>query len=206
MISLNRILAIGAHPDDIEFGCLGYLMKLANNASIRAYVASLGSKGDPTTGPRRCQESQEAISVLNLEDLRFREKAGIEISDFDDIREELYDIIQSYNPDLILCLGPYDSHQEHRYIYELMMTGARRSNSSIMTYGILSNTLDFKPRIFVDISDYYEEKKKALRCFTSQKDKYYMKDEFLDIFHTHKYPNLHGIKFCESFHTERIFL
>jgi LmbE family N-acetylglucosaminyl deacetylase len=75
-----------------------------------------------------------------------------------------------------------------------------------MTYGILSNTLDFKPRIFVDISEYYAAKKKALQCFTSQKDKYYMKDEFLDIFHTHKYPNLHGIKFCESFHSERIFL
>ncbi len=206
MISFERVLAVGAHPDDIEFGCLGYLMKLRKNAQIWAYVASLGSKGDPTTGLRRREESRKAMSVLSLGDMRFREKAGIETSDFDEIREELYQMIQFYNPDLILCLGPHDSHQEHHYIYELMISGARRSNSSIMTYGILSNTLDFQPRIFVDISDYYEEKKKALRCFASQKDKYYMKDEFLDIFHTHKYPNLHGIKFCESFQIDRIFL
>ena len=206
MRALNRVLAIGAHPDDIEYGCLGYLMKLAKDARIRAYVASLGSIGDPTTGPHRRKESQKALAVLNCEDLRFRDKAGVEMSDFDEIHEELYDLIQSYQPDLILCLGPYDSHQEHRYMYELMMTGARRAHSSIMTYGIVSNTLDFKPRIFADITDHYVEKKKALQFFTSQKDRYYMHDDFLDIFHTHKYPNLHGLKFCESFQCERIFL
>ena len=128
------------------------------------------------------------------------------MSAFDEIHEELYDMIQSDQPDLILCLGPHDSHQEHRYIYELMMTGARRSHSSIMTYGIVSNTLAFKPRIFVDISAHYAEKKKALRCFTSQKDRYYMQDDYLDVFHTHKYPNLHGLKCCESFQCERMFL
>jgi len=204
--ALKRVLAIGAHPDDIELGCLGYLMKLAKDAHIRAYVASLGSIGDPTTGPHRRKESQKALAVLNCEELRFRGKAGIEMSDFDEIHEELYDMIQSFQPDLILCLGPHDSHQEHRYIYELMMTGARRLHSSIMTYGIVSNTLDFQPRIFVDISDQYLEKKKALQFFTSQKDRYYMQDDFLDIFHTHKYPILHGLTFCESFQCERIFL
>jgi LmbE family N-acetylglucosaminyl deacetylase len=202
----KRILAIGSHPDDIEFGCLGYLMKLRDGARISTYVASIGSKGDPTTGMARIEESRKALSVLELEDQRFREKAGIEISDFDEIREELYDLIQSKNPDLILCLGPNDSHQEHRYTYELMITGARRSTSSIMIYGILSNTLNFQPRVFVDISEYYEQKKEAPRCFVSQKDKYYMKEDFLDIFHTHEYPNLHGINFCESFQIERLFI
>ena len=116
MRALKRILAIGAHPDDIEYGCLGYLMKSAKDARIRAYVASLGSIVDPTTGPHRRLESQNALAVLDCEDLKFREKAGIEMSDFDQIHEELYELIQSYKPDLILCLGPHDSHQEHRYI------------------------------------------------------------------------------------------
>jgi LmbE family N-acetylglucosaminyl deacetylase len=204
--AFKRILAIGAHPDDLEFGCLGYLMKSKNEARISVYVASLGSKGDPTTGVKRIDESRNALSVLETADLKFREKAGIDFCDFDEIREELYGLIQSENPDLILCLGPHDSHQEHRHIYELMITGARRSTSSIMIYGILSNTLDFSPRVFVDISEYYEKKKEALRCFVSQKDKYYMKEDFLDIFHTHEYPNLHGINFCESFQIERLFI
>jgi LmbE family N-acetylglucosaminyl deacetylase len=169
-------------------------------------VASLGSKGDPTTGPTRVEESRKALSVLNLRTLIFREKAGIDVSDFDEIREEIYRLVQAFNPSLILCLGPHDSHQEHRYLYELMISGARRSKSSIMLYGILSNTLSYQPKIFVDISEHYTCKKEALRCFVSQKDKYYMKEDFLNIFHTHKYPNLHGIKYCESFQVERLFI
>jgi LmbE family N-acetylglucosaminyl deacetylase len=205
MISFERILVIGAHPDDIEFGCLGYLLRSKNHAQITAYVASWGSKGDPTTGLRRIDESRRSLSVLKLKQLMFREKAGIEPSDFDEIRDELYSLIRNDDPDLILCLGPHDTHQEHRYLYQLMSSSARRSNSSIMLYGILSNTLDFQPRVFIDISEYYKEKKRALRLLVSQRDKYYMKDEFLDIFHTHRYPNLHGVKLCESFMVERIF-
>lgn len=205
MINPKKVLAIGAHPDDIEFGCLGYLLKLNAAVEKHLYVASLGSAGDPSTGIVRKEESIKALQCVKPKSVHFRAKTGVESTDFHEVLQELTGLVTDVNPDLILCLGPHDTHQEHRRMYEIMIAAARRSRASILTYGILSNTLDFKPSHFVDIGEVYSEKKAALKVHASQKDKYYMTDEYVEIFHSHNYASLHGLRYCEAYEIVRIF-
>lgn len=201
----NKILAIGAHPDDIEYGCFGYLQKSRPASEIHIYVGSLGSAGDPSSGNSRKQESSEALSLLSPKTMYFRDKLGIEHADFQEILEELTQVIQTVQPDLILSHGPHDSHQEHKRLYEITMASARRSKASVLSYGIVSNTLDFKPHFFVDIEEVYDKKRAALRFHRSQADKAYMSEEHLTIFHSNTYASLHGVKVSEAYELIRIF-
>lgn len=201
----KKILAIGAHPDDIEYGCYGLLAHYRKTSDLYFYVCSLGSAGDPSSGPLRLKESNHALSTLKPKKIIFNETIGLHSKNYETISNDLYALVQKIQPDLILTHSPNDTHQEHRMVYELTMTAARRSNCSILRYGILSNTLDFSPRFFQDITKYYTQKKAALKKHRSQAKKYYMSDAYLKIFHEHHYVNLNGISFSESYEVERIF-
>jgi LmbE family N-acetylglucosaminyl deacetylase len=205
-IESKKILAIGAHPDDIEYGCFGFLMSKCTSSEIHLYVASLGSTGDPTSGLERMGESAEALGALNPRSLLFRKQKGIGPEDFGPVLDELTQLISTISPDLILALGPHDTHQEHVRLSELVSASARRSKASILNYAIVSNTLDFKPNFFVDISQVYENKKRALKAHQSQKDKLYMSEDYINVFHSNTYAALHGIRYSEAFETVRIFL
>src|SRR4051794_13796713 len=134
MIRSRKVLAIGAHPDDIEYGCLGFLLKNPGDREVNIYVASLGSVGDPSTGHSRKEESLSALSILSPRSLTFREKTGIGTDDFNSILDQLTGIISEFSPDLILCHGPHDTHQEHRQVFEITIAAARRSRASILAY------------------------------------------------------------------------
>lgn len=205
MLNYTRIIALGAHPDDIEYGCLGLLLKTSSQAEKHIFVASMGSKGDPSTGEQRVEESRRALSLVKPETMQFRRKAGIDRGNFEEIMGDVYQLIEKVKPDLILTHGPHDTHQEHRELYEITVAAARRSKASILSYGILSNTLDFKPQLFVDISEVYALKKKALAEHKSQVQKFYMQQEHLDIFHAHNYASLHGVRYCEAYEILRMF-
>ena len=110
-LQYKNILAIGAHPDDIEFGCFGFLLKQRKSgAKVSAFIGSLGSKGDPSTGTGRRDESSAALSLLPAETVIFREREGLEPHDFHEVLQSLYDMIQQIKPDLILTLSPHDTH------------------------------------------------------------------------------------------------
>jgi LmbE family N-acetylglucosaminyl deacetylase len=121
------------------------------------------------------------------------------------ILEEVQALIEKYQPDLILTHSENDTHQEHRELNEITIGAARRCRASILCYGTLSNTLNFHPHLFCDISEVFEKKLTSLRAHKSQKDKFYMQPEYLQTFHARNYPSLHGIPICEAYEIVRIF-
>jgi LmbE family N-acetylglucosaminyl deacetylase len=201
----KRILAIGAHPDDIEYGCFGFLASKMKNAEIYCFIATLGSKGDPSTGPVRALESKKALSLLKPKEIFFSKNNDFNSSNYENCANELFKYINTVKPDLILTHSPHDTHQEHRLVYDLTMTASRRTKASILRYGILSNTLKFSPTFFKDISNQYALKLKALSQHKSQKNKYYMSKEYLKIFHQNQYVTLNQIELSESYEVERLF-
>ena len=203
---VKSVLAIGAHPDDIEYGCGGTLLMMGKRVKKTAFVASVGSKGDPSSGPARAQESRVALQELGVASAHIRDHAGLGPESFETVLSDLYTFIQDHGPDLILTLGSHDTHQEHRYTYDLTVAAARRSRTSILNYSVLSNTLDFKPQVFVDIAQVFEDKKRILKLHRSQMSKYYMGEEYIEIFHSHQYASLHGIRYCESFEVVRALI
>ena len=205
LIGIKSIATIGAHPDDIELGCLGTLLKLDPSVGIHAFIGSLGSAGDRTSGMARIEESRAAFGCVKLASFDFRNQRGITYADFVPLMDQLTAVLDRAQPDVILTQGPKDTHQEHRIIWEVCMAAARRTRASILHYAVASNTPDFTPNVFVDISAQYETKKKALSAHRTQADKEYMNEPHLDIFHGNTYASLHGIRCTETFELVRGF-
>ena len=203
---VKRVVAVGAHPDDIEIGCMGTLLKLKDSAEIHLFVGCLGSPGDPSSVPARADESRHAFELLQPSSVEFRMVPGISHEVFEEVMKQLQGVLDRAQPDLILCHGPKDTHQEHRLMWEICLSAARRVRASIMHYGGASSTADFTPNVWVDISEQFEDKKRALARHKSQADKDYMNSPHVDIYHSNTYASLHGIRCSEAFELFRAFL
>lgn len=206
-MNYKNILAIGAHPDDIEYGCLGLLKSYSSTADITLYIASLGSVADLNSGYQRKAETSEALSVIEAKRTIIREKKGILPANFQEILGDLEGLIHEEKPDLILTHGPNDTHQEHKLIYDILVSAARRTKLSIFRYSIVSNNAMFQPNFFFELpKELVEMKARQLAHHKSQSDKYYMTRDYIDNFHRRPYSQLHDIKYCEAYEVERIMV
>jgi LmbE family N-acetylglucosaminyl deacetylase len=167
-----KILAIGAHPDDIELGSGGILLKAAKHGhSISMMTVSRGSaSGDPR---QRTLEIMQSARTIGAKD--------IIIGDFEDTRltcnPELINYIEKYidriDPDLVLTHSYGDVHHDHRAVAAATVE-AGRFNSNILAYEI-PLTKTFEPKLYFDISDVIDEKVALIRIFWSQHTKLYTK-------------------------------
>lgn len=201
----GNILAIGAHPDDIEWGIFGTLYKFKNTCSIFCYVATVGGLRDSTNNKNRRLESEIALNLLDPKELFWVDKIGISYEEYSDLTFELEKIIYSNEISLVLAPSKSDSHQDHRLISDITVSALRRSNATLLLYPTLT-TIDFNAKLFVDISKVFNKKKEALSMLVSQKDKPYMSDEYLEIFNHDSLASLHGLNYVEKFDIGGAFL
>ena len=204
MINFKRVLAIGAHPDDVEFSCLGYLMKLKENGSkITVYVASNGSAGDPTSSVDRIDESRNALHCIGAE-LVYRNQSGICITDYEKISVELRALILRTKPDLILIHSQFDTHQEHKYLRDIVMTASRRVPCSIFSYKSVSVTVGYQENLYININKYIDKKIEYVRMHKSQRGHVYMSEESIRLFHVSWFAKMRANDYIESFYAEQI--
>lgn len=172
----RRVLAIGAHPDDLELACGGTLARLADSGhEIRALVMSHGGQGG--RADLRPQEAQRGAGFLGA--------TGIEVHDFPDTRLGDHDLemvsvieaaIRRFNPDVVLTHSGNDQHQDHQAVH-LATLRAGRQHSTILCYESPSATPAFAPSVFVNIEDYVEVKVAAVSAHRDQAGKPYMTPE-----------------------------
>jgi N-acetylglucosamine malate deacetylase 1 len=187
-MKIKSVLAIGAHPDDIEQLCGGTLVKYRRaGAKIAFCFAADGSAGHDRIPPEklaaiRKKEAKKAADIagasfhwLGLPDaLLFTVK---------DIEFKVIDVIRQTKPDVIFTHNPDDFHPDHRIVSAASFNGALLSSlSNIKTeFPALKATpfvyyLDmwlgrlFLPTEFVDITDVFPEKIKMLKAHKSQID------------------------------------
>lgn len=179
------VLAIGAHPDDIELGCGASLARLARDGVyIIAVVMTSGKSGADKLIDRH-QESREALKILGC-------KQTIHL-DFDDTRtylqldgmiRALEDIIHYDIPSEVEIMRVYtmhnaDRHQDHSAVYQASMV-ACRSIPQILGYETPSTWLSFMPQVFELVGeDDLNLKLKALSKHKSQSKRDYMRSERL---------------------------
>ena len=156
-----RILAIGAHPDDIEIGCGGMLLK---SVKIRDAVGMLVLSGFSNKIRRREQkqagERLGVISTWHFDD----EDTAI------DLRKCISNIeiaIGTLKPTLILTHSAADVHQDHQVVAHATDIACRRKRLSVFAYEGPS-TRDFSPDVFIEIGPEFEEKVELVACHTSQ--------------------------------------
>lgn len=159
-----KILAIGSHPDDLEFGCGGALLKLKKQGGrICLLVMTDGAQGGNPDARRREQEASAKILGAKLLWGRFSDTQM-------DMNRKLIGTIEwaikSCAPDLIFTHYTDDTHQDHRNTGQATIT-ATRYIRNVLFYEV-PTTAHFTPGVFADIGDVLPQKMKLLGAHRSQ--------------------------------------
>lgn len=164
---MRSVLAIGAHPDDIEMGCGGALAShRAAGDAVTMLVLTGGQSGSGDVALRRAEQERAARvldSVLiwaGLVDCALTaDQATISM---------IENVMSTVGADIVYVHSPDDSHQDHRAATAATLSAAR-FGCSILHYRSPS-TLHFHPTVFVEISEFLDRKLEALDHHRSQVD------------------------------------
>lgn len=166
------ILAVGAHPDDIELGCGGTLCTAIDAG--RKVVAVYLTKGERSgSGEVRAKESRDALKVVGVEEVFFGDFPDTEIPSCRKAIDFLEDFVKRYKPDMVMTHTVNDTHQDHRQVGWLSVS-AFRNVRRMLAYETPRVTPAFTPAYFVDISRCVDRKWEALKQHCSQKEKRYL--------------------------------
>ena len=163
-----NILAIGPHPDDIEFGCGGTLVRYgqAGNQIYQLILTDGCVGGDPAT---RKLEQEGAAAALGVKKIIWGGYHDTELHDDRNLIRTIEGAVTAVSPDIVLINHFDDSHQDHRAASRATIA-ATRNVKEVLCYESPS-CLDFIPDIFVDITDILPEKIKLLELHASQIEK-----------------------------------
>ena len=177
MATISRVLAVGAHPDDIELGCGGSLAKLAESGVVvHALILTRGQQGAPESFDRPA-ESHAALRMLGV--------TRIDQHDLPDTRLEtrLPALIAAIEqacthtaPQRVYTMFEEDRHQDHRAIFEASII-ACRGVPQVLCYETPSSWPNFAPRVYEDIESHLEQKLSALSLHRSQQHREYMQHD-----------------------------
>lgn len=178
------ILAIGAHPDDVELGCSGTIAKeIALGKKVGIIDLTRGELGTRGNAEIRDLEAKKAASILGVS---FRENLNFKDGFFtnDEAHQlELIKVIRKYKPKIILCNAIDDRHIDHPKGAKLVVDSCFLSGlKKIETNheGIDQNPWrpeniyhyiqwkNLNPDFVVDISEYFDTKIKSVKAFKSQ--------------------------------------
>ena len=200
-----NILAIGAHPDDIEFGCGGALLRYAQKHSVYLYVATRGGAG---AGPAlRKREQEKAAEIMGAREIFWGGYRDTEVPLNQNLIQNIEQVIRKVHPDLIFVHYQDDTHQDHRNLSDCTLS-ATRYVPNLLFYEV-PTTQNFIPTVFMDIESVLEQKMTLLKAHASQITKTNIKD--LTILESARSnANFRGIqgrvKFSEAFYSQRLFL
>lgn len=172
----ERVLAIGAHPDDVEIGCAGTLLGHRRRGdSVSILTMSQGGVG----GDRQ-ERVREAIAVAQLigAQLLFADLPDTRIDAGVDTIRLIEQVVGELDPTVIYVHSKNDGHQDHRAIHQATMSASRRV-AKVLAYQSPSATNDFSPTKFFAIDTVVARKVQALSLYASQGERSYLEPEMV---------------------------
>jgi len=170
----NKILFVGAHADDVELGCGGWINQLCNTKNISVKVLTFSLHRPHYNGDILRKEAKKSMSILGIKDYALYDFQGCNPeNDFFNQRHQIYEILESlrdsWNPSLVVTHPSNDTNQDHRQVYKEVVACFKK-HSSIITFEFPNNTVEGKnPDIFIEIEESDLRKKiKALTSYRSQ--------------------------------------
>ena len=168
-----NILAIGSHPDDIEYGCGGTLTKYAEAGHpVHLYIATQGSfGGDPDL---RKNEMKDSAKLMGAVDVHWGEYVDTQIPLDQNLINEIEEVIASVQPKFIFTHWHDDTHQDHRNLTACTLSATRYIPNFLFYEGPTSQ--NFNPNVYVDISSVLDTKLALLEAHASQMTKTHIED------------------------------
>lgn len=178
------VLAIGAHPDDIELACGGAVIKLVKQGHRVGIVdlteGELGTRGTPEI---RAKEAQEATRILGVQCRECLRLPDGNIENSPENRSRLIRAIRKYRPDVLLFPFHTDRHPDHANAHvlcreawfssglekvETLENNIRQEAYRPRNYYSYMQWVEFIPSFVVDITDEFEQRMAAVKAFKSQ--------------------------------------
>jgi two-component system response regulator HydG len=161
----QAVLAIGAHPDDVEIGAAGALLAhrgMGHEVSI--LTLSRGARGGHES--TRAGESELAALAIGA-DLYLEDLQDTSIVEGDPTIATISRVVEIVRPTVIYTHSLHDVHQDHRNTHQAAMV-AGRDVGRVYCFQSPSATVEFRPNHFVTIDDQLEGKLLAIGSFASQ--------------------------------------
>lgn len=224
------ILAIGAHPDDVELGCGGTLAKLILEGKKAAIVdltqGELGTRGTNITRAQEAASASEILGISARENLKMKD--GF-ILNSEEYQMQIVKMIRKYQPEIVLANAIDDRHPDHAKAAKLVSDACFLSGLvKIETELDGENQKQWRPKqvfhyiqwkhitpdFVIDISDFMEKKIEACLAYKTQ---FYDPDsnepmtpiatkDFLEslTYRAQDLGRLSGVEFAEGFTTEKL--
>jgi len=181
-----NILAVGAHPDDLEILCAGTLAKYTNQGhQVTMAVLTNGNMGHPDINPVemakiRKQEFENAAAIISAKTIWINIDDEMSVVDLP-ARLAMVDVIRQARPDVILTHSPTDYHVDHLNTSHLVLEAAplacvhnikrplpQLDKQPLIYYFDTLGAIGFMPTEYVDITDTIKTKIAMFRCHKSQ--------------------------------------
>jgi bacillithiol biosynthesis deacetylase BshB1 len=172
------VLAIGAHPDDVELGCGGTVAKLAGGGRRVAILhLTRGEAGSRGTVTERRAEAERAAAALGAVALHFLDAGDGAFRTGPAEEDELIALLRRLRPELVLGPTPADRHPDHGRAHRLVADAcfyaglAQRGRGEAHRPAALFSYMQhdpFEPSFVVDVTDSWARKTAALDAYASQ--------------------------------------
>jgi N-acetylglucosamine malate deacetylase 1 len=180
-VSKLDVLAVGAHPDDVELGCGGTLA-LAARQGRRVGILHLtrGERGTRGTAEGRLAEAERAAAALGAVELAFLDCGDGSLRTGEAEEDALIEVLRTWRPDLVLGPAPHDRHPDHGRAHRLVAAasfysglaarGSRAMGEPHRPAAVFSYMQhhQFEPSFVVDVTAAWEAKVLALASYRSQ--------------------------------------
>lgn len=176
-----KILAIGAHLDDIELACGGTIARaIANGHNVSMVVLSNSAytmyDGRVMRSKKNAvSEGKRAAEILGVKNMEIWDFPAKDIPYESAVVEKLDKKINDFKPDIIFTHWPFDTHKSHQNAALSSISAARYQNSILMYEPITPagrSYVGFRPQVYIDITGYIDQKLNALKAHKTEYKKY----------------------------------
>lgn len=178
------ILAIGAHPDDVELSCSGTIAKEVSRGKKVGILdltrGELGTRGTPEIRDHEAFDAAKILGVSVRKNLNFKD--GFFIND-EKHQLEIIKIIRQYKPEIVLCNAITDRHIDHGKGSKIasdscFLSGLRKIETKLngetqkawrpkQVYHYIQ-WKNIEPDLVIDISEYIDIKMESVKAYASQ--------------------------------------
>ncbi len=168
-----KVLAIGAHPDDVELAVGGTLAKHKKlGDEVHILICTLGGVDN---NPARIDEAKKGAEIIGADQLYLwnydYKRLNIYNRNFTILLRRLFDQLK---PDRVYTHSKYDLHQVHVTVSKCTVKASSNIKQVIFYESLSSTTREFKPDAFIDITEEIDTKIKAIKAHKTQAKRLYM--------------------------------